>query len=427
VKQILKQWPIILVSMLFLSVSYAVAPVWTFTPLTATTVSVPPNGSAIVQYTVTNQSYKDHTLIMKDITGVTQITTGSGVCGNPFVLPGRASCTLTLQINGSQAMSGNTDGPSACEHGSILQCYRPSPPDTLVIIKSQYPLPKFAYVANDNNLVLQCPVNSDGTFGACVNSGNSGVSFDGPNGITFNQANTIAYVTNYPGRSVLSCPVNTNGTFGACIDSGNVFNIPSGITLNLTGNKAYVTDQGNDTTLVCPINNDGTLGTCIDSGGTGAAFNNPAGITLDASGTKAYITNAGNASTLVCPINSDGTFGSCIDSGRTGATFSNPVGIVLNTSGTKAYITNSGNNTVSVCPINPGGTFGSCVSHSDALFNQPVGISLNNTDVEAYITNNNNSSVSICQINSDGTFSSCRASGNSGIAFSGPEGIYLVY
>ncbi|MCX7118788.1 MAG: hypothetical protein NTZ86_02790 [Legionellales bacterium] len=36
-------------------------PVWTYTPLTATTVSIPSNGTATVQYRITNQSRKTHT------------------------------------------------------------------------------------------------------------------------------------------------------------------------------------------------------------------------------------------------------------------------------------------------------------------------------------------------------------------------------
>lgn len=37
------------------------SPVWTFTPLTATTLSVPSDETATVQYTVTNQSSRTHT------------------------------------------------------------------------------------------------------------------------------------------------------------------------------------------------------------------------------------------------------------------------------------------------------------------------------------------------------------------------------
>lgn len=113
--------------------SYAGMPLWTFTPLTATTISLPADSTATVQYQVTNQSSRAHTLAMSSVIGVSQITTGTGVCPNPFTLPGHGSCTLSLQIDGRQATSGNTNGPVVCEQGSTLQCYRPSPSDTLNI------------------------------------------------------------------------------------------------------------------------------------------------------------------------------------------------------------------------------------------------------------------------------------------------------
>ncbi|MFN7097630.1 MAG: hypothetical protein ACK4PR_08760, partial [Gammaproteobacteria bacterium] len=69
-----------IITLLVVIPSYAGTPLWTFTPLTATTISVPANGTATVQYQVTNQSSKSHTLVMNSITGVTQITTGTGIC-----------------------------------------------------------------------------------------------------------------------------------------------------------------------------------------------------------------------------------------------------------------------------------------------------------------------------------------------------------
>src|SRR3990167_2352567 len=118
------------------AVSYASAPLWTFTPLTATTVSVPSNDTATVQYTITNQSSRVHTLSMQSIQGITQITTGLGICGNPFVLTGKASCTLSLQVNGSQLSSPINDGPIVCEQGSTLQCYRPAVANILHITQA---------------------------------------------------------------------------------------------------------------------------------------------------------------------------------------------------------------------------------------------------------------------------------------------------
>lgn len=112
------------------------SPLWTFTPLTATNVSVTSNETATVQYQVTNQSTKIHTLTMTSIPGITQITTGLGICGNPFILTGKASCTLSLLVNGSQLTQPVSNGPIVCEQGSMLQCYRPAPANMLHITQA---------------------------------------------------------------------------------------------------------------------------------------------------------------------------------------------------------------------------------------------------------------------------------------------------
>lgn len=46
----------VFVLFLLSSVVYAGKPVWTFTPLTATSITIPVNGTATIQYQVRNQS-----------------------------------------------------------------------------------------------------------------------------------------------------------------------------------------------------------------------------------------------------------------------------------------------------------------------------------------------------------------------------------
>lgn len=101
-------------------------PLWTFTPLTATSISIGSNETATIQYRVTNQSEKSHTLVMTPIAGITPTTTGPTPC-ETFTLPTRgSSCILSLQVNGGLLTHSITDGPDVCEQGSKLQCYRPS-------------------------------------------------------------------------------------------------------------------------------------------------------------------------------------------------------------------------------------------------------------------------------------------------------------
>ena len=119
--------------------SQAGSPLWTFTPLTPTTLSVPSNSTATVQYRVTNQSPAPHTLMMVPMPGITQTTT-AGNCPNPFTLSsGNPSCTLTLLVTGSALNADINGGPEVCQQGpdgnpSPLQCYQPSQTDSLSIL-----------------------------------------------------------------------------------------------------------------------------------------------------------------------------------------------------------------------------------------------------------------------------------------------------
>jgi len=124
------------VALCFLSAAQAASPVWTLTPLTTTTIAVPSNDTAIVQYLVKNQSTIARRLSMQSIPGVTQLTTGLGVCGNPFILSGNASCTLSLQINGSQLTRPIKNGPIVCENDSEFLCYRPASDNILRITQA---------------------------------------------------------------------------------------------------------------------------------------------------------------------------------------------------------------------------------------------------------------------------------------------------
>jgi len=150
---------------------HAGTPLWTFTPLTQTTITVAANDTATVSYQITNQSRKTHTLAMKAIPGVTQIAT-PGNCPTPFVLGYQQSCTLNLSINGS-ALSGNVlGGPIVCQQGNSNQCYQPSAANSLHITKG----PAGDYTVGGSvsglsgTLVLEnnggdaLTLNADGTF-----------------------------------------------------------------------------------------------------------------------------------------------------------------------------------------------------------------------------------------------------------------------
>jgi ligand-binding sensor domain-containing protein len=122
---------------------FAGAPLFTFTPLTGTSVQVSTDGTAFVEYVVKNQSQKAHTLVVQTVAGITQLTHNNN-CGNPFVLEGGKSCVLSLQINGDQITGNTSNALRVCQQKSNgepnpLMCYQPSLPDLLrVTVGTEY-------------------------------------------------------------------------------------------------------------------------------------------------------------------------------------------------------------------------------------------------------------------------------------------------
>jgi hypothetical protein len=131
-------------------------PVWTITPKTPTTQSVPSNSSTTIKYVVTNQSSKSHLLVMRPLNAIVQITSGTGVCGNPFLLQKKgSSCLLILQALGYELTESIDTGPVVCERGSPLECYRPAENNRLnLTLAPPIPLPSNCVNIGQNN--IQC-------------------------------------------------------------------------------------------------------------------------------------------------------------------------------------------------------------------------------------------------------------------------------
>ena len=124
----------IIIAIFIMTTVQAGKPLWTFSPLTPTSLSVPTNTNAWIQYRVTNQSMKPHILVMKPIRGITQIVQGVGLCGSTFALPAKDTyCILSLQINGNQLTDKISTGPVVCEQGNYTLCYSPTSENSLRI------------------------------------------------------------------------------------------------------------------------------------------------------------------------------------------------------------------------------------------------------------------------------------------------------
>ncbi len=118
------------------SLAWAGNSLWRFTPLTPAAITLTSGETAAVLYRITNQSRQAHALKMKNIPGITQVTT-VGNCSDPFVLGHNQSCILNLAVTGNTLSKTVTDGPVLCDHDNPNQCYQPEPVNRLKIIKNE--------------------------------------------------------------------------------------------------------------------------------------------------------------------------------------------------------------------------------------------------------------------------------------------------
>jgi hypothetical protein len=97
-------------------------PLFTFTPITATTVTVYSNQQSPTQvkYRVTNMSRTTHRLALASSlpAGFSQVISGQGNCGAIFTLKNQESCTLSIQIIGNRMTSSTSIKPQVCQVNS---------------------------------------------------------------------------------------------------------------------------------------------------------------------------------------------------------------------------------------------------------------------------------------------------------------------
>ncbi len=251
----------VLLAFLYLNIAHAGTPVWTLTPLTPTTISVPSNSTATVKYQVTNQSKHTHSLQMSPITGINQVTS-AGNCSDPFVLGYQQSCTLTLQVIGSELDGPIEGGPVVCETGNALQCYRPSQPNNLNI-SQEYTVGGAVSGLIGGTLVLQ---NNGGNNLSITANGN----FTFSNALSDNSSYNVTVLTQPIGQV---CTVN-NGS--GTIHGDNVTNITvsctriaytvGGTVSGLVGSVTLVNNGADD--LVQNADGSFTFSTPVPIGGT---------------------------------------------------------------------------------------------------------------------------------------------------------------
>jgi hypothetical protein len=120
-------------TLLLIPSARAAAPLWTFTPLTATNISIKLTEKVTIKYRLVNKSKKTRTLMINPINGITQITSENTYCKSPSVLEPNQSCVLTFQIDGNKLNGDVLGGPIVCNRGKRLQCFQPKQVDSIAI------------------------------------------------------------------------------------------------------------------------------------------------------------------------------------------------------------------------------------------------------------------------------------------------------
>ena len=337
-----------------------------------------------------------------DWTGPASFTCASAASGNACALPlqfqptsdnsnGIISLDYSYVDNAGGAQTGSVDVPYASvptylyvggESGDVLRCAASFTDGSLsgCIPLAAFGAPvgltfngNFAYIADDSaGTVNICPVNIDGTFGACTVATDGGTNpFTSPRAIAI--FGGLIYVVDANGATpVIACSVNGDGSISGCFTTGwsapNGLDVADGISIATAANGsayAYMVDYNGGNLTTCVVSTiDGELLNCTQS---------PVGLTPAGDAAyngNVYVATGDDADSVKrCPINSDGsiTAANCVIT-AVAANFAQAVGFAFSNS--YAYVSGYGGlggvGGVFVCPITVAtGNLDSCVLSSD--------------------------------------------------------------
>ncbi|KTD67477.1 protein with a bacterial immunoglobulin-like domain protein [Legionella santicrucis] len=191
----------------------------------------------------------------------------------------------------------------------------------------------YTYIVNKgNNTITVCESNSiTGALSNCVDSGASGVPLNSPSDVAVSRNNyssglDFVYVSNSGSNNILACPIQANGTLGACVDMGNpgpAFNNPTGINLTPGGDHLYISNFNNNMEIICWIDyaSGSSFYSCDNA--RGGPFSGPTGVVASYY-EKTYIVNQTGNSLSVCTSENNGLLTNCLDSQNSGVPFNSP-------------------------------------------------------------------------------------------------------
>lgn len=434
-------------------------PKFTIIPTTPTKIVLPANSTATIIYRVTNMTKITRQLTAGPIPGVTQVTSGAGVCGNPFTLAHGKSCLLTLFVDGSQLPGPITRGPVVCKTNGPnnntpdpFLCSQPSVQDLLHITGTVETFTiggtvsgltssglviqnnggdNLTIPANATSFQFSAPVYYGGSYNVTFVTQPTGLICTISNGsgshVTANVTNisiqcaSLVYISNLDSNSIVSCAATSAGILSNCQDSGANFNSPTGIVFNPTRTIAFITSKANNAVFQCTVGAGGTLVNCADTNVGVNVLNQPYGIVLNSAGTIAFIVNYGNNTITQCTV-SGNTLSAC---GTTGASLLNsPKYAVLHPAGNFIFISNEVGGNVVQCSVN-NNVLSAC-GVTGAAVNEPEGLAMNAAGTNILIADNLQSAVVGCPVNGNvvGPGPSCVSSGVGSLGESA-EGILI--
>lgn len=402
---------------------------------TPTSVIVPANRHALVQYQVTNNTALTRKLVMTAVPNVTQRTSDSSDCANPFTLAPGASCNLTLYIDGSTLTRSYFGGPVVCKTMSNSNqpdpylCSQPEESMTLSIKPSSAVTPSVnkLYVTNWNgNSVSLCYLET-GNLSYCLVSG-VGNSFANPEALA--ASGNYLFVANI-GGGMSSCLIDAvTGELSNCAnavpDPLAPIHAPDGISI--IGSTAYISNSGpeafNQGVTECQVSGS-TLTNCVFTQGD-ASFAVPSD--LATFNNTVYVTNfmSQDVQTVYCTIGSPLCTTATGEGTISGTTtlLANPEGIYFATVNAVeyAYFTNNGNNSVVVCEVQSPTNFANCAV-TGGHFTGFGNLAVLSSPLKAFIPSGLKS-LSSCDVSTvDGSLTNCVSANNT--AFNNPSGLLI--
>ncbi|MDF1683978.1 MAG: hypothetical protein P1U36_04890 [Legionellaceae bacterium] len=388
--------------------AFASKALYSITPETSSTVQVPLNSTANINYRVQNQTQQTQSLSLQSNFGITQVVQ-AGFCTQPFTLAPNESCLLSLLINGSKiTASKSVIGPEICKTNSPFFCSLPLLENRL---KVDITNETHILIANNGTanvgFISDCLVGALGGLENCQTLSNSNIEEANGVAVTTNQH---LYTANGNLNTIAICSVDAD----LCVQNtaGGLLNDPR--TVYIHNNYLYTLSTDSNAVIKCDISSTtGSLSHCIS---TGEGFVGPLGSMTIANG-YAYIPNASHTSSTVsiCSVSTEnGALSGC--SNFSPLSLVNPSGVAV--SGSYAYIIDVFGYSVVTCEVNVNdGSLSNCFDNVDALnysFNTSIAI-LNNY---LYVGSDEDQ-VEKCLIGNDGRVSACEATGSD---FVGPTG-----